>query len=190
MNAKAKESQQIKEDFGKVTAPGTFRIERLLPGPVGRVWEYLVDSEKRAKWFASGKMELKVGSNFELFFLHSLLSHEKEYPEKFKPFEKGVSIPCRLTQCKPPRLLAFVGTSEPLDKAETIFELFARGKDTLLVITNTGLTKRENLVGNGAGWHAHLGILIDVLDGDKPRGFWTYHAKLEKEYENRIPKIN
>jgi uncharacterized protein YndB with AHSA1/START domain len=188
MTAKSKDKPHAKEEFGKVTSPDTFRIERLLPGPIERVWEYLVDSEKRGKWFASGKMELKVGSRFELFFLHSRLSHEKEYPEKFKPFEKGVTIPCRLTQCQPPRLLAFVGAGEPLDKAETTFELFPRGKDVLFVITNTGLTNRENLVGNAGGWHAHLGILIDVLNGDQPRGFWTFHSNLEKEYEKRIPK--
>jgi uncharacterized protein YndB with AHSA1/START domain len=188
MNAKAKESQQIKEDFGKVTAPGTFRIERLLPGPVGRVWEYLVDSEKRAKWFASGEMKLEVGETFDLHFLHSTLSHEKEYPEKFKPFEKGVIIPCRITQYQPPALLAFEGMSNPLDKSETVFELFPKGKDVLFVITNRNLANRENLVGNAGGWHTHLGILVDVLNGVKPRGFWSTHSKLEAEYEKRIPK--
>ena len=28
----------------------TFRFERLFPGPIERVWEYLVDGEKRGKW--------------------------------------------------------------------------------------------------------------------------------------------
>jgi hypothetical protein len=132
-------------------------------------------------------MTLKVGAEFKLHFQHSNLSHEKEYPEKYKMMEKGITIPCKITQCKPPGLLAFVGMGEPIDESETIFELFPRGKDVLFVITNKGLCKRENLVGNGAGWHTHLGILIDVLSGDKPRGFWTTHAKLHAEYEKRIP---
>ncbi len=188
MNTKTKEVQANREDFGVVTAPGTFRIERLLPGPIERVWEYLTDSEKRGKWFASGKMELRSGAKFELHFQHSNLSHEKEYPEKYKPMEKGISFPCRITQFDPPRLLAFIGTGEPLDESETIFELFPRGKDVLLVLTNRNLAARENLVGNAGGWHAHLGILIDNLNGIKPRGFWSTHAKLEAEYEKRIPK--
>lgn len=188
MKADSKDAHRAMEEFGKVTAPGTFKIERLLPGPIERVWEYLVDSEKRGKWFASGKVELKVGAEFQLHFQHSNLSHEKEYPEKYKMMEKGISIPCKVSQCHPPKLLAFTGMGEPIDESETIFELFPRGKDVLLVITNTGLTKRENLVGNAGGWHTHLGILIDIMNGHQPRGFWSTHAKLQAEYENRIPE--
>lgn len=186
--AKSNESTRTKEEFGVITSPGTFRIERLLPGPIEKVWEYLVDSEKRGQWFASGEIELRVGAEFNLHFLHSQLSHEKEYPDKYKQFEKGVSMPCRITQCQPMRVLAFVGISDPKDESETIFELFPRGKDVLFVVTNRKLAARENLVGNAGGWHAHLGILVDVINGQKPRGFWTYHAKVEAEYEKRIPK--
>jgi len=188
MNAKTKEVYHKNEDFGAVTEPGTFRIERLLPGPIERVWAYLTESEKRGKWFASGEMDLRVGGKFQLHFLHSNLSREKEYPEKFKQYEKGITIPCRITRCEPPSLFAFVGMSDPIDKSETIFELSPKGKDVLFVITNRNLATRENLVSNAGGWHAHLGILIDVLNGDKPRGFWSTHAKLEAEYEKRIPK--
>ncbi|MBB3059863.1 uncharacterized protein YndB with AHSA1/START domain [Microbulbifer rhizosphaerae] len=35
------------EDYGVMTAADTLRIERLLPGPLERVWQYLVDSDKR-----------------------------------------------------------------------------------------------------------------------------------------------
>ena len=42
-------------DYGVLTAPDTLRIERLLPGPIERVWQYLTDSDKRATWLAVGK---------------------------------------------------------------------------------------------------------------------------------------
>ena len=48
-------------EYGVVTEPRTIRMERLLPGPIERVWDYLTDSAKRGKWFAAGKMDLRVG---------------------------------------------------------------------------------------------------------------------------------
>src|SRR5205814_4406784 len=39
----------------------TVRLERMLPGPIERVWAYLTDSEKRKTWFASGIFDLRVG---------------------------------------------------------------------------------------------------------------------------------
>jgi uncharacterized protein YndB with AHSA1/START domain len=41
--------------------PSTVRIERLLPGPVERVWAYLTESTKRATWLAAGEFDLRVG---------------------------------------------------------------------------------------------------------------------------------
>ena len=43
-------------DFGTVTAPGAVRIQRLLPGPIERVWEYLADGGLRRQWLAAGDM--------------------------------------------------------------------------------------------------------------------------------------
>ena len=43
-------------DYGAVTAaPNTVRIQRLLPGPMERVWAYLTDSELRRQWLAAGE---------------------------------------------------------------------------------------------------------------------------------------
>ena len=41
--------------------PGTMKLERLLPGPVERIWAYLVDPDKRAAWLAGGSFDLRVG---------------------------------------------------------------------------------------------------------------------------------
>ena len=74
-------------------APRTVRLERILPGPIERVWDYLVDGEKRGEWLCSGEMEPRVGGKVELEFQHSDLSAEKAYPERFK---KPVRCPvCR-----------------------------------------------------------------------------------------------
>ena len=174
-------------DFAKVTAPGTLRIERLLPGPIERVWRYLTDSQLRAKWFASGEMELRVGSRFALFFKHSDLSpHVEPTPARFKEMENGVTVYGLITQVDPPRLLSYTW-SEESDTSEVTFELKPQGADVLLVVTQRRLANRAEICDVAAGWHTHLDILGDNLHGRTPRPFWSTHTKIEAEYERSIP---
>ena len=58
-------------EYATVTGPNTVRLERLLPGPIERVWAYLTEPEKRAKWFAGGPMEVRVGGRVEFKFRHA-----------------------------------------------------------------------------------------------------------------------
>ena len=58
-------------------APDTVRLERLLPGPVERVWAYLTESDKRAQWLAAGRMDLRVGGKVQLEFDNSKLPNEQ-----------------------------------------------------------------------------------------------------------------
>ncbi len=83
-------------EYGSIVAPGTVRFERVLPGPIERVWAHLTESEARGRWFASGPMELRVGGKVELFFQHTRLTDEPT-PEKFKEMEKGISMLGRVT---------------------------------------------------------------------------------------------
>ena len=55
-------------DMTNSVEQGTVRLERLLPGPIERVWAYLTESDKRATWFASGPFELRVGGKADLHF--------------------------------------------------------------------------------------------------------------------------
>ena len=78
------DAEQALNEFGVVTEARTLRIRRVLPGPIERVWAYLTESEKRAKWLAAGEMELRVGGRVELTFRHSGLSpHAEPIPEKY-----------------------------------------------------------------------------------------------------------
>lgn len=170
-------------EFGVVTEARTIRMERLLPGPIERVWDYLTDSTKRGKWFATGKMELRPGGKVEFFFNHADLSAEKTPPEKHKDKACGVSMRGIITACEPPHLLSFKFG----DHGEVTFDLTPKGSDVLLVLTHRDLADRKMMVGVSSGWHSHLAILTDVLKGDEPRPFWTTVTKMEAEYEKRIP---
>ena len=58
----------MKEPRATMIPPATVRLERLLPGPVERVWAYLTESKKRATWLAAGEFDLRVGGSIELHF--------------------------------------------------------------------------------------------------------------------------
>jgi uncharacterized protein YndB with AHSA1/START domain len=61
--------------------PSTVRFERLLPGPIERVWAYLVESEKRATWLAAGEFDLRLGGRIELHFENHKLTDDVLPPE-------------------------------------------------------------------------------------------------------------
>jgi uncharacterized protein YndB with AHSA1/START domain len=160
--------------------PGTVKLERLLPGPVERVWAYLTESDKRAKWLAGGEFDLRVGGKIRLEFNNSSLSREKNAPAKYKDqnldqFE-GV-----ITRLEPMRLLAHTWTWDG-GNTEVTYELTPRGKEVLLVIVQRRLEGRELVAFVMGGWDVHTGILADVLNGVEPRPFWSTHSKLEREY--------
>ena len=66
--------------FGELIAPDTVRFERMLPGPIERVWAYLTESDKRAQWFCSGETELRVGGHIDMHFDNSQLSPLDDVP--------------------------------------------------------------------------------------------------------------
>jgi len=160
-------------------APATVRLERLLPGPVERLWAYLTESKKRATWFAGGEFELRVGGRIQLEFNNNSLSKDQDIPEKYKGVANR-SFEGKITRLEPNRVLAFSWNMG--QDSEVTFELAPRGKDVLLTITHTRLEGRDRQISIMSGWDVHTGILADVLNGVEPRPFWSTHARLEKQY--------
>jgi uncharacterized protein YndB with AHSA1/START domain len=172
-------------DYGIITAPRTMRMERLLPGPIERVWEYLTDSEKRRTWLAGGPIDLRPGGALEFTFRHEELSSEKEPPPGYKQCDHHV-LRGEVIRCEKPRLLILSWGRPPVSQSEVMFELTQEGQKVRLVLTHRLLPNRQELVGVSAGWHVHLDVLEDQLAGVPPRSFWTTHTKLEAEYQGRI----
>jgi uncharacterized protein YndB with AHSA1/START domain len=166
---------------GTAIEPGTFRIERLLPGPVERIWAYLTEPEKRRKWFGAGLMDLRVGGRLELHFRFSELTTEKTPPGK----DDSCGVPGRVTQCDPPRLLSYTWGDGP-DASEVTFQLTPRGRDVLLVIIHRRLGDLTKMVSVASGWHTHLDILADRLNGRNPCPFWMTKARLQEQYSERL----
>jgi uncharacterized protein YndB with AHSA1/START domain len=91
-------------DYGVLTEPATLTIERLLPGPIDRVWAYLTESELRRKWLAAGEMNLTVGSAFEFHWRNDELTT----PPGSRPSGHSSEhrLECRITELDPPRRLS------------------------------------------------------------------------------------
>ena len=181
---------QLDHEYGVSPEAGTLRLERTLPGPIERVWAYLTESEKRGKWFASGPMELRPGGKITFHHHNSkLVPDSGPPPEKYKECE-GMTSYGRVIRCEPPHLLSFTWGEDQGDESEVTFELSDRNGEVFLVLTHRRLRNRTELVSVAGGWHVHVGILIDVLNGREPKPFWSKLEALEAEYDKRLPEEN
>lgn len=172
---------------GEVLDAATVRFERLLPGPIERVWSYLVDADKRARWLCGGETELRVDGRVDLVFQNARLSGQQdiERPEKYKDMPEKVVFSGTVTRCEPPHILAHTWDYE--DTASHVcYELKEEGDQVRLVLTHSRLTGRDEMQSVCGGWHTHLDILVDVLQGREPQPFWKVHTALEAEYEQRL----
>lgn len=176
------------EPYVTMLAADTLRIERILPGPIERVWAYLTDSDKRARWLAAGPMDLRQGGPVMLTWRNADLSGGQTNPNG-SPSADGVDhvIQGVITRCEQPHLLAFNWSADG-SGSESTFELSQQGPDTKLVVTQRRVPNHKQMIGMSAGWHAHIGILIDLLSEGSPRSFWPEHTRLAKIYEERFAK--
>jgi uncharacterized protein YndB with AHSA1/START domain len=175
------QSQQAK-GYGEVLESGAVRFERLLPGPIERVWAYLVEDEKRATWFCGGETEARAGGRIELFFKHSRITDEAPPESARKMNDEGALMSGTVTVYEPPHRLAFnwVGMGDPDSDVE--IELSPVGSDVRLVLIHRRLATKHRMAMVSSGWHLHLGLLEDQLLGQTPRLFWSVHEPLMAEY--------
>lgn len=176
------------DDYGHATAADTVRLERLLPGPVERVWRYLTEPALRAQWLASGPMDLRNGGAVELEFRNNELSagDDDAPPPAYEGVAKLYRMKGRVLACEPNRLLVHTWSEESASPSEVRFELTPQGDKVLLVITHSRLARREGMLSVSAGWHTHVALLIARLEGVPPPAFWRTFKRLEAAYAQRL----
>jgi uncharacterized protein YndB with AHSA1/START domain len=160
--------------------PGTVRLERLMPAPRDRVWQYIVDPELRSKWLAGGILDDHAGGVIELQFDHSLITNDPEPPfdDDVPRVQAGTIL-----GFDPPRLLSYTWGEWFGQNAVVTFELEPEGEDTRLVITHSRVTVVTIIPDVALNWTAHLDALEDKLRGGSGEGFWTNLAELRERYE-------
>jgi uncharacterized protein YndB with AHSA1/START domain len=167
--------------YGRVTGPATLTMQRLLPGPVERIWAYLTESDLRRRWLAAGEMTLEVGAPFEFVWRNDELTDPPgERPEGFGGEFRMAS---RITELDPPRRIAFTWR----DSGDVSIELTPQGGEVLLTLVHRRVADRPMLLGVSAGWHGHLDILEARVRGARPAPFWDEWARLRAEYAERFP---
>jgi uncharacterized protein YndB with AHSA1/START domain len=168
--------------YGVLTEPTTLKIQRLLPGPIERVWAYLTDSDKRRQWLAAGEMEMKVGAPFELVWRNDELTDPPgQKPEGFGDEHRMES---RITELDPPHRLSIAWGNS----GDVSFELEQDGDEVMLTLIHRRLPNRDTLLKVAAGWHAHLDVMVARATGKEPKPFWDTWRGLHDEYAQRIPR--
>ena len=167
--------------YGMLIEPATLKIQRLLPGPIERVWAYLTESDLRRQWLAAGQMEIKVGAPVELVWRNDQLTNS---PGQRPPgFSDEHRMQSRITELDPSRKLAIAWDGS----GDVSFELEPKGNEVLLTVIHRRLPSRATLLGVGAGWHMHLDVLVARATGKEPKPFWDGLSRLRKEYDRRLP---
>jgi uncharacterized protein YndB with AHSA1/START domain len=167
--------------YGVLTEPATLKIQRLLPGPIERIWAYLTESELRRQWLAAGKMEMQVGAPVELVWRNDELT---DPPGQRPPgFSDEHRMQCRITELDPPHKLAITWGST----GGVAFELEPKGNEVMLTVIHRRLPDRATMLMVGAGWHMHLDILVARATAKEPESFWDGWSRLRKDYDRRMP---
>jgi uncharacterized protein YndB with AHSA1/START domain len=167
--------------YGTLTEPATLRIQRLLPGPIERVWAYLTQSDLRRRWLAAGDMDMRVGAPFEFVWRNDELT---DPPGQRPPgFDAEHRMPGRITELDPPRKLVITWG----ERGEVSFQLDPQDADVLLTLVHRRLPDRATMLKVSAGWHMHLDVLVARSTGKEPGPFWDGWTRLRQEYDRRLP---
>lgn len=174
-------------DYGELLDENTVRFERLLPGPIERVWRYLTESELRAQWLCSGDVDADVGGVVEMHFHNLSLSGEGDIPrpEKYRDQPEKISFLGRVTRFEPPHILEHTWEFGE-ESSEVCYELSAQGKQVKLVLIHRKLESAATVRDVSGGWHTHLNVFHDVLEGKPRRPFYMMQSRYESEYAERL----
>lgn len=88
----------------------------------------------------------------------------------------------------PPTQTPFVSSASCRDRSNAwvTFELTAECDNVGLAVTYRRLPNRAEMLSVAGDWHAHLGILLDRINGRTPPNFWKAHARPKGEYKERL----
>ena len=127
------------------------RFERILPGPIERVWEFLTDTTRLPAWFGHGTIEPREGGHVTLMDGH---------------------IRGMVTRWKPPRRLTYTWnvfspgeTESPYPESYVTIELEPHDHQVRLTLTHLPVLERFEKQ-NAMGWHTFLDLLEAALQGD------------------------
>ena len=165
--------------LGVRTEPATLRFERVLPGPIERVWAYLTQEDLRRQWFAAGVMDLRPGAAFELVWRNHELS---DPPDPAPEGSDGNRMTCRILACDPPRRLAFAFGAH----GDVTIELAPEGDEVRLTLIHSRVPDHATLGRVGPGWHVHLDTLVARMRGARVASLSERMTRLRGAYATML----
>lgn len=172
-------------DRAIMTGPMRLEIHRVLNAPIERVWHYLTDGELRKLWFCGGSTATAPGGAIELAFDHRRLSAAGP-PERYAD-SNVANMHGEILVYEKPTKLKFTWNEMHVEGTSTVTILLKDlGDQTGLHLIHEGLVP-EIQPGVRGGWHAHLDLLVDLMNGRPPRDFWIHFNALEAAYEAEQP---
>jgi uncharacterized protein YndB with AHSA1/START domain len=142
------------------------RFERRLGHPVERVWAALTEPEQLKKWLAAAEIEPAPGGKYTLHFDNT-----------------GDVMPGRVIEYDPPRV--FEHTFGDDSNGVVRWELVPEGDGCLLKLSHTVYSTVE-MVNFLSGWHTHLELLENLLDGRPSPWSWERWNAHRDRYAARV----
>jgi uncharacterized protein YndB with AHSA1/START domain len=163
-------------NYGQIVNSHTVRFERLLSGPIERVWDHITGPDGIALWlFADSSFQLRTGGLINLKFATPDPENGHEY-----------RVRGTVSECAAPRLIAYSWIETSTDLTSSVrFEIETIGSEVKLIVTHSYVSP-EFMPKVGAGWHAHLDILAAILRGEKPRAFLPEYTSLLVTYSATV----
>lgn len=167
-------------DMGKVLNSHTVQFERVFPGPIERVFDYLSKPELLEQWLMPASVAPHVGGRIE--FKSSQVPETADAP----PAGQTCWIRGIISAYEPPHLIAYSWNEIAFNMTSDVrFELKEQGENVLLVLTHTRIPT-EFMPGVGAGWHTHLDQVLSLVKGETPEDFWKLFNPRVAQYKAAI----
>ncbi len=141
----------------------SIRFERPLKHPVEKVWAAISDPLLMALWLAPAQIELKIGGHFQLEFSHA------------PSVARG-----KIIELDTFRVLAYTWKETGSTTSLVRWELTPSPEGCLLVLTHSQLP--EDVPSFAAGWHTHLDLLTEVVNGTRHDFTWE-----EQWWKSKLP---
>jgi uncharacterized protein YndB with AHSA1/START domain len=157
----------------------TLVFKRNLPGPIGRVWDYLTTPALIADWFAECELEPYPGGAIAFWVL------VEQEPEKKRSGHVAFGVVQRF---EPPHTFSFTWNDVNGSDVVITFKLVEEGEQVRLTMRLEHLV-RTYLAPGAAGWHAFLDILAERLRGEAPSSFRELVEEVYPHYEEAADRL-
>jgi uncharacterized protein YndB with AHSA1/START domain len=143
------------------------RFERTLPGPIERVWDFLVNPDLLSEWFGEGTIEARVGGSVRLMNGHIRGVVTVWAPHRHLSYTWNVFSPGEAKSAYP--------------ESYVRFELEPRGDQVLLVLTHLPVLERFEEQ-NAMGWHTFLDMVEVAVQGREIEAREIYMQRNAAQY--------